>query len=165
MRVAGPGALGRWLRVGRLALIGLLAACAASTAVAQEEVSWRNVFRLSDGRLFVTDGALMIDASFVDEGQRPSAEITPSMQVIEGYLALKHPDEFTLQQLEVGSLPRSFRSPSGVFVGAKYVEFLRAAGPERSLRLRMNGAREPIVIVSDGVAVGVVMPLAPPAQD
>jgi hypothetical protein len=166
-RAVAHGALASWaLGFGLLALIGLIATFSFTSAGAQNaagEVAWRNVFRLSDGRLFATDGAMMIDASIIDADERPSAEITPSAQVIEGYLALNHPDEFTLRQLEAGSLPQSYRSPSGVYISAKYVDFLRGALPERTLRLRTNAAREPVVIVLDGVAVGVVMPLAPPS--
>jgi len=70
-------------------------------------------------------------------------------------MAAELPDEFELGDLERGSRPQTYEAPSGVTLAGKYVEFLRSVVP--GARLRMSGDRDPIVIVSDGKAVGLVM--------
>jgi hypothetical protein len=40
-----------------------------------------------------------------------------------------------------------------------YINFLRRTLPARSVRFRMNGGMQPVVIVASGTAVGVLMPV------
>jgi hypothetical protein len=147
-----------------LALIGVLGGFTAHRAVSQErssdEIAWTRKFQLTDGRTFVTDGAITLDASLVNPREFASAElITVSMKVIESYFAADLPDEFTLAELGPGATKGTYRAPSGVTLAARYVEYLRETLPASSLRLRMKGDLEPVVILSDGKAVGLLMPM------
>lgn len=157
---AGRPRRSRW---AQLILVGVTAALAAQT-VPQERssdgVAWNRMLQLSDGRVFVTDGAITLEASLVNPGEHPSGEpASVSQTVIEGFLAADLPDEFALGELDRGAEPQTYESPSGVTLAARYVDYLRATLPAASLRLRMKGDFEPVVIVSDGKAVGLVMAL------
>ena len=146
----------------RLALIGMLAMLAFDPAVPQEGASaivWNKMFHLPDGRLFVSDGALTLDAELADLPELPGTELPPSAgDVMARYMAAERPDEIELDDLERGTHAQTYEAPNGLPFAAKYVEFLRAAVPDASLRI--GGDLEPVVIVADGRAVGLVMAMA-----
>jgi hypothetical protein len=76
---------------------------------------------------------------------------------IERQLSAQLPDEVWV----VAALPSGQRTLQHTERGAPragYVDFLRSNVP--AARLRSSGARDPVVVVLDGRAVGVVMPLA-----
>jgi hypothetical protein len=142
-------------------MIVLLVGVCCSAAAPQEsnEIAWNKMFRLSDARLFVTDGAMTLDAELAKPTELPRTELPASTgQVMERYMAADLPDEFALRDLERGTRPETYEAPNGVTLAAKYVEFLRRVVPRASLR--MKGDLEPVVILSDGKAVGLVMAMA-----
>jgi hypothetical protein len=117
------------------------------------------MFRLTDGRLFVTDGAMMLDASLAKPRELPGIELPASTgQVMERHMAAELPDEFALRQFQPGTRPNTYQAPSGVTLAGKYMELLRRVAPGASLR--MNGDLEPVIIVEDGKAIGLVMAVA-----
>lgn len=124
---------------------------------------WSRTLKLSDGRTFISDGAMTIDAALVNPKHLPKQKLAEaSAKVIEKFLAAPLKDEYTYSQLSNGRLPRSYASPSGVSLSADYVDYLARTLGKGKLRLRMQGPREPVVVVADGKAVALVMPLAPP---
>lgn len=149
-------------------VVALFAAMQSGTPAAQERApiaapgqagpNWQRSLRLSAGRLFVTDGSMAIDAAVARPVTLPAeAQMPAGASFIERQLAAPLPDEIGLSQLSrQGS--GSYSTPSGVNLGAGYVDFLRST--VSAARLRSSGARDPVVIVLDGRAVGVVMPLA-----
>lgn len=92
-------------RVGlvRLALIGMLDMLAFDSAVPQEGASaieWNRMFRLPDGRLFVSDGAITLDAELADLPELPSTELPSSAgDIMARYMAAARPDEIELDEL------------------------------------------------------------------
>ena len=52
---------------------------------------------------------------------------------------------------------RTFAAPSGLLLNSTYVNFLRRVLPNRTLRFRMEAEMTPMIIMSDGKAVGVLM--------
>ena len=123
--------------------------------------TWQRTLRLSDGRSFVTDGGLAMDATLAKPATLP-AEVLPeaSARFIERHLTAPPPDEFTLSQLSTGPDGRAYRTPSGVHLNQTYIDFFRRTLPTATLRLRTSGAREPVVILLDGKPIGVFMPVA-----
>src|SRR5262245_56570279 len=51
---------------------------------------WQGILRLSDGRTFVTDGGLAIDAALAKPAALPSREL--AAKVLETYLGASHKD-------------------------------------------------------------------------
>jgi hypothetical protein len=128
---------------------------------ASSEVVWDRWLRLPDGRLFVTDGAITLDVELAKPRDLPGNEMPPATGVVmDRYMAAELPNEFRLGDLDRGPHPQTYESPSGVLLAAKYVDLLRRAVP--GARLRMGGYLEPVVIVSDGKLVGLVMAMARP---
>jgi hypothetical protein len=116
---------------------------------------------LSDGRTFVTDGGLAMDAAFAKPAVLPADVLPPaSASFIERHLSAPPPDEFTLSQLSARPDSRAYRTPSGVDLSQTYVDFLRRTLATAQVRLRTRGAREPVVILLDGKPIGVFMPVA-----
>lgn len=149
-----------WMRI---ALIGVLASLWFGLAVAQEgssdEVAWNRMFRLPDGRLFVTDGAITLDAELAKPRVLPGTELPSSTGEVMGrYMAADRPNEIDLDDLERGAHAQTYEAPNGLPFAAKYVEFLQEAVPDASLRI--GGDLEPVVIVVDGRAVGLIMAMA-----
>ena len=120
------------------------------------EPPWNRTFKLSDGRTFVTDGALMIDAALAKPASLPG-EVQISQKVIEGYLASPRKDEYGLRDLLPAVDLRTYTAPSGIVLNSTYVNYLRRTLP--AARLRMTGALDPVQIVVSGKTVGVVMPV------
>jgi hypothetical protein len=123
--------------------------------------TWQRTLRLSDGRTFVTDGAMAIDATLAKPATLPADVLPPaSASLIERHMAAQSPDEFGLSQLSPRPDARTYRTPSGVDLNRTYVDFLRRALPPARVRLRTRGGREPVVVLLDGRPVGVLMPVA-----
>lgn len=150
-------------RVGwvQLALIGTLAALSFDAAVPQETLGivWNRMFRVPDGRIFVTDGAIMLDAELADLPELPGTELPASTgEVMARYMAAERANEIELDDLERGAASQTYEAPNGLPFAAKYIEYLREVVPDALLRI--GGDLEPVVIVDEGEAVGLVMAMA-----
>jgi hypothetical protein len=120
---------------------------------------WKRIVKLSDRRTFITDGALSLDVALAKPAALPSDVLgAAAAKLVERYLGAPLPDEFGLTQLRAGS-GRTYLAPSGVVLNADYVDYLRPMLPVPRVRLRMKGDLEPVVILQDGKAVGLVMPM------
>jgi len=123
--------------------------------------TWQRTLRLSDGRTFVTDGGLAMDAALARPAALPATVLPEgSARFIERHLAAPPPDECTLSQLSARPDGRAYRTPTGVDLNQTYVDFFRRALPSAQVRLRTSGAHEPVVILVAGKPVGVFMPVA-----
>ena len=123
--------------------------------------SLRTVFGIT-GTLAGVEVAGRTDRLIADDLLRAHC-IEPTPQAIhdflEGYLAGSFTHEFGLGELKVKEAGRTYVAPSGVLVSATYVDFLRRTMSASTVRLRMKGNMEPIVIMANGSAVGVLMPV------
>ena len=48
---------------------------------------------------------------------------------------------------------------SGIALNATYINYLRRILPAASVGFRMTGKMQPVVVVADGKAIGVLMPV------
>jgi hypothetical protein len=111
---------------------------------------------MPDGRMFVTDGGMAIDAKVAKPATMPTT-VLPG-KLLDGYIKAQGPDEIGLDALRLGSLKNTFLGPHDIPINGNYVAFLRRVAPR--CRLRFKGPRDPIVIVLNGTAIGVLMPVA-----
>jgi hypothetical protein len=119
---------------------------------------WQRTLHLSDGRTFVTDGGIAMDASLAKPASLPAQPLPEaSAKVIEKYLAATLRDEFALSDLKANPNGRTYAAPSGLLLSSTYVNFLRRTLPNRTLRFRMETEMTPMVIMAEGKAVGVLM--------
>jgi hypothetical protein len=119
--------------------------------------AWQAVARLSDGRTLVTDGGLAIDAALAQLARLPEKEF--SGKVIENYFNLPLKDEYRFGDLTPPANGRTYTTPSGIPLNATYLDYLRRILPAASVRFRMGGELQPVVILVDGKAVGALMPV------
>jgi hypothetical protein len=117
---------------------------------------WQRMVQLDDGRTFVTDGGMAIDAALVKPTLPNNAPA--SGKIIERYLSADLPDEFSLSELSPHD-GRTYAAPSGIALNATYIDFVRRTLPLRQIRLRMKGDLDPVLITVDGKTVGVMMPV------
>ncbi len=120
--------------------------------------AWQGTLRLTDGRTFITDGGLAIDAALAKPAKLPDREL--AAKVLEDYLNAAHKDECTFGDLTAAVTGKTYATPSGIALNATYINYLRRTLPARSVRFRMTAPRQPVVIVEGGKAVGVLMPVA-----
>jgi len=162
------------MRVSRLSIIYSMALCAAmfswTTVTSQERLKptppgtqgdpkWQRQLRLSDGRTFVTDGGLAIDVALARPAAPPSEVLgSASGKVLEGYLAARPKDEFRIADLKKAADGRTYTAPTGIVLNGTYIDYLRRILPTARLRMELHAA--PVVILSNGAAVGVLMPVA-----
>lgn len=121
-------------------------------------LTWQRLVRLHDGRTFVSDRRLVLDAALAKPAVLPS-HVLPEQtaKVIEGYLTAELPNEFASSQLTRSG--ENYTAPSGVLLNRVYVDYLRRTLPATRLRFRMKGDLDPVVILLDGKAVGLLMPM------
>ena len=119
--------------------------------------AWQGIVRLSDGRTFVTDGGLAIDAALARPATLPDREL--AAKVLESYLNASHKDEYGFSDLKALVAGRTYTTPSGIALNATYIDYLRRTLSAGSVRFRMTGGMQPVVIVANGKAVGVLMPV------
>lgn len=118
--------------------------------------AWQGTVHLSDGRTFVTDGGLAVDAALAKPAAAPSREI--AAKVLEGYLKAPHDRECGFADLTRAPAGKTYLSPAGVALNATYVDYLRRVAPRES-RLRMTDGTHPIVVVAEGRPIAVLMPV------
>jgi len=152
-------------------LLGSIFAAIALPTVAQETplpsaapispLSWKRAVPLHDGRTLVSDGAIALDAELVKPASKPSQALGEAgVKIIEGQLSAELPDEFAFSDLTRRG--NFYAAPNGLTLSPIYIDYLRRTLPEARLRLRMKGLMEPVVIVFDGKAVGLLMPIKAP---
>jgi hypothetical protein len=120
---------------------------------------WQGRLKTSDGRTFVTDGGMAIDAALAKPASLPEREVPGA--VLEKYFAAvyKPEDECRFSDLKPFEAGKSLITPSGIPLNATYINFLRRILPVNSVRFRVGGEYQPVVILSDGKPVGVLMPV------
>lgn len=126
---------------------------------------WSRTLQMPDGRTFVSDGGLALDAKVAGPASLPSTVIPPeSAKILAGHMAGPFDREIDLADLRPGPFANSFVTADGIGLNGNYVSFLRKVLPGASTRLRTRGPGDPVVIVHDAVTVGVVMPMAMPRK-
>ena len=115
---------------------------------------WQATLRLSDGRTYVTDGGLAVDAALAKPASLPAREIPG--KVIEDYAKAPHQNEYGFADLTPALTGKSYTSPSGIALNATYINYLRRIAP-RGSRFRMSDGMKPIVVIANGVPIAVLM--------
>jgi hypothetical protein len=64
-----------------------------------------------------------------------------------------------LGDLSAAASGKTYTAPNGIALNATYINYLRRTLPSGSVRFRMTAKLEPVVIVANGSAVGVLMPV------
>ena len=90
-------------------------------------------------------------------GKAPEREL--SSRVLEGHLNAAHKEECSFSDLRAGATGRTYATPSGVALNATYINYLRRTLPTRSVRFRTTAPIQPVVVVENGNAVAVLMPV------
>ena len=120
---------------------------------------WQAVVRMSDGRTFITDGGLAIDAAVARPAVLPEREV--SGKVLEGYIRVAHKDEYGFGDLDAAASGKTYTAPDGIALNATYINYLRRTFP-RGVRVRMTEKGQPVVVVAENTVVCVLMPVAQP---
>jgi len=121
---------------------------------------WSHAVHMPDGRTFVTDGGMAIDADVARPAVMP--EVMAGSQggaLLTRHMSGPREEEVGLTGLRAGPFENTFATPKGVAINGNYVTFLRGVGPASRIRLRAQGTMDPIVIVLDGKSIGVLMPV------
>ena len=127
--------------------------------------TWSRVMNMPDGRVFVTDGALLIDARFAKPVTLPTVVLPPeTAKTYAERMVAPHDNEIAFSALALGPVKNSFVTPDGIGLNGNYVNFLRQAVPVARTRLRTKGPREPVIVLTDGQPVAIVMPMVLPPK-
>ena len=127
---------------------------------------WTKQIRLTDGRIFVTDGSIVLDIAFAKPSTLPTDALPAEW--LQAFLSSAQPEEMGLQGLtpEVKGTLKVYSSSRGLVLNSRYVDYLRGVLGDH-LRFRCKGRLDPVQIVFERTTVGVVMPmnLEEPAKD
>jgi hypothetical protein len=144
-----------------LAVIAALAGpfSGAESRAEPETPKWNKIARLTDGRTFVTDGNLVLDAAFAKPDSLPTDTVPTAW--LQSFLATAQPDELRFQDLTRRTEGTgTYSSPKGMLLNPKYVDYLREVFGDQ-LRFRCSGTLDAVQIVFNGAAIGALMPMAP----
>jgi hypothetical protein len=117
---------------------------------------WQGTVHTSDGRTFITDGGVAVDAAVARPAALPTREVPA--KVLDDYLKALHTSECGFADLTLAATGNTYTSPGGIALNATYVNYLRRVAP-RGSRFRMTDGMHPIVVVADGTPIGVLMPV------
>ena len=131
----------------------------AQPALAQGDAGpvWSKRLQLADGRTFITDGAFAVDASITSFKDLSKLSVVPGA-VLDRYVQAPYTNEYSASDLN--SQRGHYSTPDGMLLNSRYVDYLRQNTTLRRLRFRVSGEREPVVVVLDGRAIAVLMPMA-----
>jgi len=162
-----------WRSLGVPALIGSFVAAIVGTSAGQTSKpplsspsvvappTWWRAIPMPDGRTFVTDGGLSIDAALVKPATLPERLPPASATLLARHLATPHEKETALGDLQPGKSPNTFSTEDGVVLNGNYITLLRSVLAPGRTRLRTKGKTDPVVVMADGQAVAVMMPIQP----
>jgi hypothetical protein len=154
----------------RVAVLGVF--CALPPGLAAQDIRmsnpdveapphWTRLVKLPDGRTLVSDGGIAIDAAIAKPSPMPTMTVSESTGVtFAGWFKAAYEHEFGLSELSPGTRRNTFTGPGGLLLNGNYVRFLRQTVGAHRVRLRANSKPQPMIILIDGQASGVVMPLA-----
>ena len=124
-------------------------------------LAWTRAIEMPDGRRFVTDGAMAIDAKVAKPAEMPKSVMpVASGKIMVTQMTAPFTDEVALNSLRPGTQANTFVGPRGISLSSEYVSFLRRVTP--AAQLRFAGPLNAVVIVVGGQPVGMVMPRAMP---
>lgn len=126
--------------------------------------TWWRAIPMPDGRTFVTDGGMSIDAALAKPATMPEKLPPETGKTIVKHLASPYDKETTLGELRPGARPNTFVTPDGVILNGNYVTLLRSALSPGRTRIRTKGRTDPVVVTLDGSPVAVFMPIQPPPE-
>jgi hypothetical protein len=135
----------------------LVGSLAAQTPAGASAPAWNKRSRLTDGRTFVTDGAIALDAAIARPASLDTLTEMPPAAIER---LLKSPFTTEIRFSVLSARERGYVTPDGVLLKRTYVEFLRRNAGASRLMFRAKGPTDPVVIVVDGQTVGVLMPMA-----
>jgi hypothetical protein len=121
---------------------------------------WSRALKMPDGRTFVTDGGLAIDAAVAKPAKLPETALGPAnAAVIVRYFSAPYDDDVELSDLGVGPFKNTLATRKGIVLNGNYVKYLRGILPARNVRLHVKGGLDPIVVLLDGKPIAVLMPV------
>lgn len=126
--------------------------------------TWWRAIPMPDGRLFVTDGGLSIDAALARPANLPERMPPASATPLVRLLSAPYENEIALNALQPGRLQNTFTTPDGVVLNGNYVTLLRSVLAPARTQLRTKGKTDPVVVVTNGQTVAVMMPVRPPGD-
>jgi hypothetical protein len=124
---------------------------------------WNKKGTLPDGRVFVTDGAIAIDALIAHVDVLPTDSLSDvQADWLQSILKTPQPAEFGCEDLEYDADRQVWKGPN-VRLNPTYVTYLRATYPGDRLKFRSNKTKDPVLILVHGAVIGVLMPIDPDA--
>jgi hypothetical protein len=116
---------------------------------------------MPDGRTFVTDGGLMVDAVVAKPTVMPDVVLpVANGQVLSRNFSAPFDNEIGLGDLRTGSLKNTLVTPDGIVLNGNYVRFLRSVLPVGRTRFRTKGPTDPVTVFIGQQPVAILMPVA-----
>jgi hypothetical protein len=125
---------------------------------------WWRAIPMDDGRLFVTDGGISIDAAVVKPATLPEKFPPAAGANVARLLSTPYDKETSLGDLRPGTRPNTLVTAEGIVLNGNYITLLRSVLKPAQARLRTKGKTDPVVVVVEGRAIGVMMPVQPPRE-
>ena len=92
--------------------------------------AWTRAIEMPDGRTFVTDGAMAIDAKIARPAEMPKSVMpVASGKIMVTQMTAPFTDEVALSSLRPGTQANTFAGPRGIPLASDYVTFLRRVAP------------------------------------
>lgn len=130
---------------------------AAAPAPRVPPLDWKIRAAHPDGRLFVSDGSLLIDARWVPCPAVPQRTIP--VETLLNILQKPTTQAFHFADLRLNGATGHYVGPGEIVLGRSYIDYLTQAIPAHAqLVLRTSGRLEPMLLESSGWIIGALMP-------
>jgi hypothetical protein len=122
-------------------------------------VAWRFHSDFADGRMFITDGSLVIESRYLPAIAPPAQSIPEAS--IQRLLQSATEKEFAMADLNERPADGHYLAPGGIQLNKKYINLLKESPLKPSFRFRAKGPLDPILILDGEKVVGVVRGMKP----
>jgi len=120
--------------------------------------AWQATVHMSDGRTFVTDGGLALDAAVAKGVKLPDRQLPA--QRLENFFKVPQTAVCGLADLTKRPFGNTYQTPNGIALNATYIDYLRRILAVRSVRLHSTAAAQPVLVEANGKFIAVLMPVA-----
>ncbi|HMX19497.1 MAG TPA: hypothetical protein PLD33_08895 [Anaerolineales bacterium] len=124
-------------------------------------IQWAAHCVLPDGTRFVSDGQILLAASYTGTAEPLPGKALP-VETFQRLLNWNVKSNFGIEHLLEDPARGNYYAPFDVLLNGKYIKYLTSLRYKQKLSFHVNAPLEPIVLVDGGKKIGVLMPMKPP---
>lgn len=124
-------------------------------------IQWAAHCILPDGMRLVSDGQILLDASYTGTAEPLPGKALP-IETFQRLLNWNVKSNFGIEHLLEDPERGNYFAPFDVLLNRKYIKYLTSLRYRQKLSFLVNAPLEPTILADGGKKIGVLMPMKPP---